>query len=140
MDLPKPAQELAQAQAQAPPALPGPRFHSFSITGVGGATGKIGLALADADLNPASRLAYVGILGPVAAGTPLTGGFTMVNSADKKLLFRAVSSPLGTAGLTDPLLKLYDSDGTTVVAQNNDWAGDSTLAAAFAQMLEAYAL
>ncbi len=107
--------------------------YRIRIAGVGGATGKVGLAIADADLNPATRIAYLGIRGPVSPALPFTGGFTMVNSAGKKLLFRAVGPGLGSSGLADPVLRLYDSNGTTVVAQNDDWAGDATLAAAFAQ-------
>ena len=107
--------------------------YRIRISGVGGATGKVGLAIADADLNPATRISYLGIRGPVSPALPFTGGFTMVNSAGKKLLFRAVGPGLGSSGLADPVLRLYDSNGTTVVAQNDDWAGDATLSAAFTQ-------
>ena len=103
------------------------------ITGVGGATGKVGLALADADLNPASRLAYIAFRGPLSASVPLTGGFNVVNSADKKLLLRAVGPSLGAGGHADPVLTAYDTNGTTVVASNDNWAGDSTLSTAFTQ-------
>ncbi len=102
------------------------------LTGVAGATGKVVLTVADADLNPPSRLSYVGVRGPVSSSTPLTGGFTMVNYAQKKMLLRAVSSTLGTAGLADPTLTIFDTDKNPV-GNNNNWSGDSTLAAAFTQ-------
>lgn len=107
--------------------------YRIRITGVSGATGKVGLAIADLDNNPATRIAYVGVLAPVSPSSPLTGGFTVVNSATKKLLVRAVGPGLGASGLADPLLKLFDSDGTTVVKENDNWGGGTPLKTVFTQ-------
>ncbi len=107
--------------------------YRIRITGVGSATGKVGLAIADLDSNPTARIAYLGVRGPVSPTTPLTGGFTVLSSANQKLLVRAVGSVLGSSGLADPVLSLYDTDGTTVAASNDNWGGGNTLKSAFTQ-------
>jgi hypothetical protein len=110
-----------------------PGSYTVTVTGVGGSTGAALLTIADADLNPTSRLAYVAIRGPVAVGSPLIGAFKMTNTASKKLLFRAIGPSLASGGLADPALTLYDSNGTTVITSNDNWGGTSPLKTAFTQ-------
>ncbi len=82
------------------------------------------MTIADADLNPPSRLAYVALRGPLASGSPLTGGFTISNSAPKRVLVRGIGPALAAFGvtgtLTDPRLRVY-RDGA-LIGENDNWS------------------
>ncbi|HUR60458.1 MAG TPA: hypothetical protein VM029_22235, partial [Opitutaceae bacterium] len=53
----------------------------------------------------------------------LTAGFVVTGAAPKRVLIRGIGPSLTAFGVTgtlaDPVLKLYQ--GTTVIAQNDDW-------------------
>jgi uncharacterized delta-60 repeat protein len=110
-----------------------PGSYTAQITGVGGGTGRALLEVYDVDTNPLSRIAYLGVRARLTAGDePVVGGLTVTNSAEKRLLIRAVGPGLKTAGaLPNPQLQVLDRNG--LVAQNDDWAGATTVAAAEAQ-------
>ncbi len=73
----------------------------------------------------------------VAADSPLVAGFTIAGPASKAILLRAVGPGLGIFGVqgvvANPYLQLYDGSGRLVLA-NTGWNGDSSLAAAFAEV------
>ena len=59
----------------------------------------------------------------------LVTGFVVEGDSDRSLLVRAAGPSLGRFGVTgvlgDPLLKVHQ--GSTLVGQNNDWAGAETV-------------
>ncbi len=83
------------------------------------------------------RLSNLSILTDVSAGVPNFTVGTVIGGADtsgsKPLLVRAAGpslTPLGVSGaLMDPKLDFFS--GQTVVASNDNWNGDATLAGAF---------
>lgn len=76
-----------------------------------------------------------------SADAPLIAGFVIAGDTPKTVLIRAVGPTLGDYGvagaLPDPKLQVYADQ--TLVAENEDWAGDAAVAAA-AQRLYAFAL
>lgn len=103
------------------------RLQKFSMTtgagtGSGGGTGSS----SDAQfVNVSSRM-------EVNAQHPLIAGFVVSGSTPKQMLIRAVGPTLATYGVTgtlpNPSLQVYS--GTSIVAQNDDWAGDAKVSAA----------
>ena len=85
------------------------------------------------------RLANLSARTALAPAARLIAGFaiTGVPGSQKKVLIRAAGpalNPLGVTGaLADPRLKLFDSAGT-LVAANDNWSGPSALTAAFASV------
>ncbi len=104
-----------------------PGGYTARVSGVGATPGVALLELFDADLNPGSRLAYVGLRGRVdATAGSMTGGLTITNSAGKRLLIRAVGPALGDAQ-AHPNPQLQVIDGAATVAQNDNWGGTAAL-------------
>jgi hypothetical protein len=89
--------------------------------------GGSGVALAevyDADTNPSGPLLNVSSRGFVGSGeNVLTAGFVVGGSAPKRVLIRGVGPSLSAFGVTgtlaNPVVKVYQ--GSTIVAQNDDW-------------------
>jgi hypothetical protein len=81
----------------------------------------------------ASRISNVSVRTSLAASQTLIVGFTMAGGA-KPVLVRAVGPGLAAFGVAarmeDPRLALFD--GTTPVANNENWGGGSSLAGVFA--------
>jgi len=107
---------------------------------VGGANGSSGVALLevydrDPGAAPGSRLVNLSARGMAGSGANvLIAGFVINGTTSEKLLIRAVgpslpSFPPGGA-LADPQLKIYDTNGN-VVGANDDWGGSAALGAAF---------
>ena len=108
------------------------------MSGVGGATGNTIAEIYDA--TPAgtftagtSRLINLSVLKPINAGGSLTMGFTVAGSAGRTVLIRAIGPGLAAVGVTngtlaDPQLTLFNAS-PTVIATNDDWGADPSLAA-----------
>lgn len=117
-------------------------FHMGSHTAeIVGASGDTGMALAEVyDATPQGTFtSSIPHLLNVAAraqvgtgGNVLIAGFVIGGSTEKTILIRASGPaliPLGIAAtLPDPRLQLYS--GTSVIASNTGWGGDSQIAAA----------
>lgn len=114
-----------------------PRVYSAQLRGDGR-----GLAIAeiyDADAAGASTGRIVNLSARTQVNTGdgvLIAGFVIAGNAPKKLLIRAVGPTLGSYGvpgaLVDPKLDLFAAGGSTPIQSNDNWAGDTNLAAAFA--------
>jgi hypothetical protein len=104
------------------------------------APGVQGIALAevyDADAaSVRSRLINLSTLGYTGTGeNALVAGFSILGTAPKKLLIRAVGPGLAQFGvngwLSNPQFVLYPFGNTTPIASNDDWSGSADLSAAF---------
>jgi hypothetical protein len=85
--------------------------------------------------NATLRLLNVSVLRNLGSG--ITVGFVVAGSGSKNFLIRAIGPTLSTlfgvgGAIIDPQLELYR--GPTKIAENNDWAGTTSLADAFAQV------
>lgn len=105
---------------------------------VSGADGGGGLALVELyDVGSGrGRLVNVSTRAQVGTGADvLVAGFSVVGTASKRLLIRAVGPSLaafGVAGtLTDPMVEVKALGATETTASNDDWGGTATLKAAF---------
>ena len=118
----------------------GPGSYSMQVTA---ATGASGVALAEiydataagAFTTSSPRLVNLSARTQVGTGANLLiAGFALGGTTSKTVLIRAVGpglAPFGVAGqLTDPKLELFS--GATLIATNDNWEGDPTLAAAMA--------
>ncbi|MBI4622786.1 MAG: hypothetical protein HY736_06120 [Verrucomicrobia bacterium] len=124
-------------------ALPVSGAYSAQISGSGGASG---IALAEVyDTTPSggyttamARLTNISARTQVGTGANvLIVGFVVSGSATEKVLVRGIGRGLekfGVSGvLANPQLRLFASNGT-VLATNDGWGGDSSLAAVFTQV------
>lgn len=114
-----------------------PRNYSVRITSANAAADGIVLAeVYDTDTSTSSgRLTSVSTLGYAGSGDrSLVPGFTIVGSAPKRLLLRAVGPGLASFGvmetLSDPRLSLRAVGTETALASNDNWGGDDTVARA----------
>lgn len=92
---------------------------------VHGANNGTGVALVEAyDLAAGanSMLANISTRGFVQTGdNVMIGGFIMLGTSSQQVLLRAIGPSLPVAGsLADPILELYNGDGT-LLASNDDW-------------------
>jgi hypothetical protein len=98
-----------------------PGAYTAILSGANNGTG-IGLIEAyDLDRTTDSKLANISTRGFVQTGdTVMIGGFIILGSEDQDVLIRAIgpSLPLSNT-LADPVLELHDSNGTTLVANDN---------------------
>jgi len=103
------------------------------------AAGATGVALVEGyDTEPgggSARLTNVSVRSSVGTGANvLIVGFATSGSAAKTLLIRGIGPTLAAFGvndvLADPQLQLFNQAGT-VINQNDNWGGDSTLSSAF---------
>ena len=81
------------------------------------------------------RLLNLSVQTKATNGNPVIAGFAVSGARAKRILLRAVGPSLGQFGVTgrlaDPVLSLFR--GSTVIAGNNDWAGEPSLREAFNQ-------
>jgi hypothetical protein len=94
-------------------------------------------------LVPESRLVNLSVRSAAGSGSQtLIVGFVITGSGSKQLLLRGIGPTLGSYGvsnaLADPLLRLFNSSGVQVQA-NDDWGGSAELNTTFAS-LGAFAL
>jgi uncharacterized delta-60 repeat protein len=109
-----------------------PGAYKVRISGVSGATGIARLELFDTDTNSLSRVAYVGARGPAGSTGGVTSGLAITNSANKRLLVRAIGPTLGdTSALADPQLQIFDQ--ASLFASNDNWGNASALVTAATQ-------
>jgi alpha-tubulin suppressor-like RCC1 family protein/sugar lactone lactonase YvrE len=110
-----------------------PGTYHVTLAGVASAHGGVGLLeIFDTDSSYYGRLRYLSVLAHAGTGNDVfVLGFTLAAvPAGRTYLLRAVGPSLGGTGhLADPRLAVFDSTSTQVAA-NDDWAGDSTVAAA----------
>lgn len=128
---------LASKDAALLTALP-PGVYSAQVHGDGN-----GLAIAeiyDADTAnlPLGTITNLSARTQVGTGdAALVAGFVIAGTGRKTLLIRGVGPTLagfGVSGvLADPRLDLYAAGGGAPIQSNDNWGGDATLAAAFAQ-------
>lgn len=106
---------------------------------VSGANGSSGVALAefyDAAQNTAARLVNFSARSQVGTGQDaLVCGLVVNGNAPKQYLFRGVGpglTPFGvTTPLADPVLTVQPQNSSTIVAQNDNWGGSTTLSSRF---------
>ncbi len=105
-----------------------PGAYTVEVTSKDGSSG-IGLVEAyDLEPETTSRLANISTRGLVGTGdNALITGFILGDVEHTDIVVRALGPSLATAGVTgtllDPLLTVYDSNGTSV-AVNNNWQDD----------------
>jgi len=110
--------------------------NTAQVNGVGSTGGIALVEIYDADAGaPTARLSNISARANVGTGDNiLIGGFAIGGTSPETVLIRAVGPGLtDTFGLTgtlaQPVLTLFH--GSTVIAGNTDWGGDSTLAGVF---------
>ena len=114
----------------------GPKAYTANITGAGTGLALAELYDADTGAEPAGRLINLSARAHAGSGdSVLIIGFVISGDTPLRVLIRAVWPTLANYGvktqLADPQLKLYK--GSTLVEQNDNWAGGGALIAAFAQ-------
>ncbi|MEO6971538.1 MAG: hypothetical protein ABI217_11655 [Chthoniobacterales bacterium] len=112
-----------------------PAAYTAILSGKNGTSGIGMLEMFDLDPASDSALANISTRGFVQTGSNvMIGGFILGNgTASEKVLIRALGpSILGiTDLLADPMLNLYDGNGTLLVS-NDNWQDDALQAAAIA--------
>jgi hypothetical protein len=115
--------------------------YTVTITNSVGSVTSAPVALTTTPTSDPGRLINLSILTALSSGETMTMGTALGGagtSGSKALLARAAGPALAQLGVTgflpDPTMTLNftGSSPATVVATNNDWAGDATLSAAFA--------
>jgi hypothetical protein len=102
-----------------------PGAYTVIVKGAHGETG-VGLVEAyDLDQSVDSRLANISTRSLVQTGdNVLIGGFIILGQSPANTILRAIGPSLPVAGpLVDPILELHDSNGTTIMS-NDDWQTD----------------
>jgi pectin methylesterase-like acyl-CoA thioesterase len=107
-----------------------PGHYTAVLDGNGGSGGTALVELYDADLPADSEMANISTLGFVGTGNDvLIAGFVIGGPAPGKVVVRALGPSLGEFGvsnaLQDPMLELFDANGS--IMSNDDWEinGDS---------------
>lgn len=106
-----------------------PGTYHVRLTGAAGAGGVAFLEIYDADATP--RTVYLATSAYAGVGSnTFIHAFTVSGApAGRSYFIRALGPTLNTAGgLADPRLAVFNADGAQLAA-NDDWAGDSALAA-----------
>jgi sugar lactone lactonase YvrE len=119
-----------------------PNSYTLEVSGKVGSSGVALCELFDAAPDTAPRLVNLSARKQLdAAGDVLIVGFVIRGDTAKTMLLRAVGPSLGTLGVSgamvDPALQLFA--GTTLIRENDDWAGDVPAATA-ARGVGAFAL
>jgi hypothetical protein len=111
-----------------------PGAYTALLTGKGGTTGVGTVEAYDANLAADSELANISTRGFVQAGNNvMIAGFSLgVNNNSTNVAVRGRGPSLSSSGLSnvlaDPILELHNSNGTTLVS-NDDWLDDPISAA-----------
>lgn len=105
-----------------------PGSYSAILRGSGGDTGIALLDAYDLDQAALSKLANVSTRGFVGTGNDVLIGGVIIGGAGSggaKIIFRAIGPTIkGVANpLQDPMLELYNSNGT-IFAANDDWKSE----------------
>lgn len=137
-----PALSAAATQVGAFPLDAGSKDAALIVTLAPGAyTAKVGtnngdgdalVEVYDLDSSTTVKLSNLSTRAYVDAGASLVGGFVVNGSSPKKLLIRGVGPALANYGVTgalpNPVLKIHGSNGTVLVAQNDDWGTPQAIA------------
>jgi hypothetical protein len=96
------------------------------VSGVGGATGVGLVEVFDLDSFSSTKLLNISTRGRVDTGNNvLIGGFIVGGDQTERVVVRAIGPSLARAGvagvLADPMLDLFDAQGT-LLFHNNDWS------------------
>jgi CSLREA domain-containing protein len=99
-----------------------PDAYTARVRGVDDATGVALAELYDLDRTSASKLANISTRGRVQTGDDvMIGGFIVVGADSERVVIRAIGPSLPMSGaLQDPLLELYDANGT-LLRTNDNW-------------------
>jgi hypothetical protein len=99
-----------------------PDAYTARVRGVDDATGVALAELYDLDRTSASKLANISMRGRVQTGDDvMIGGFIAVGADSERVVIRAIGPSLPMSGaLQDPLLELYDANGT-LLRTNDNW-------------------
>jgi hypothetical protein len=98
-----------------------PGAYTAIVRGAAETTGIAVAELYDLDRTSASRLANISTRGQVQTGANvMIGGFIVLGQDLQKVVIRAIGPSLSPTALQDPILELFDANGTLVRA-NNDW-------------------
>jgi hypothetical protein len=112
-----------------------PAAYTAIVAGKDQGTGVGSVEIYDTSGGTSSQLANISTRGFVRAGeNVMIGGFILGgSSANSRVALRGIGPSLAQFGLNpvldDPILELHDSNGTTLV-MNDDWQSDSASAAA----------
>jgi hypothetical protein len=110
-----------------------PGAYTAILAGRNQGTGVGLLEVYDTNAAAAAQLANISTRGFVLSGNDvMIGGFILGGENNARVAVRGIGPSLGQFGLSpvlsDPTLELHDSNGTTLVA-NDDWLSDSVSAA-----------
>ncbi len=110
--------------------------YTAAVSGKAGTTGVALIEVYDADPTADSNIVAVSARTQVGSGdNVMIVGIVVDGDTPKQLLIRAVGPTLTNFGvngvLADPQLSLFQ--GSTLLQQNDNWGGTSTLSTAFAQ-------
>lgn len=110
-----------------------PSSYAVAIGGKAGGLAMVEVYDADSGTTLNGRIPKVTVQSPVGTKTNvLIADFTIGGNAPLHLLVRAIGPSLGVKGtLADPQLAIYS--GATLLQQNDNWGGTSTLKADFTQ-------
>jgi sugar lactone lactonase YvrE len=107
------------------------------VSGANGTSGQGMVEVYDADIGtPAPRLINLSARAEVGTGASvLTGGFVISGTTSESVLLRGIGPTLSTFGvsgvLAKPVLTLYKSSTSAVLATNSAWGGSALLSAVF---------
>lgn len=106
------------------------------VNGAGASPGVALVEVYDADASREPRLVNLSARSRVGTGSDvLIAGFVLEGPGSMRLLIRAIGPTLGGFGvagtLPDPVLTIRAQNSSTVLAENDNWAGNATLKAAF---------
>ena len=112
-----------------------PGSYTARLTGVTGGTGIGVVEVYDLDAAANSNLANVSTRGAVGTGdNVMIAGVIIGSGGDPITVVRAIGPSLSNAGITsplqDPIIQLYNSDGTLLVTNDNWRDGQPTAAKA----------
>ena len=130
-----PASSLDAAIVPAAPGLAAGGY-TVQVAGKGSASGTVIAEMYDAASARTAttpRLTNLSTLTAIDAGANLAVGFVIGGTTARTLLVRGVgptlSSAFGLGGtMADPKLELFNNSTNQKIAENNDWAGDTSLA------------
>jgi hypothetical protein len=125
-------------------ALPGlaPGGYTVQVTSKSDASGLVLAEIYDAGdaarTAATPRLINLSTLTAIDAGSSLSAGFVLRGLTSRTLLVRGIGpslSALGVPGvMTDPQLEFFNNDTGAKIAWNDNWGGDSQLAATMASV------
>ncbi len=131
-----PANSLDAAIVPATPGLAAGGY-TVQVAGNGSAAGTVIAEMYDGAGNRRSattpRLINLSSLTTIEAGSSLAVGFFVSGTTARTLLVRGVGPTLATAfglggTMVDPKLELFSNSTNQIIAENNDWAGNASLA------------